>query len=45
MKNYETPAIIDEVIVLEDIIAVSNQGAGNSESGDSSSLEDLFPQI
>ena len=45
MKNYEKPTITDEVIVLEDIIAVSNLGQANSEDGDSSSLEELFPKL
>lgn len=43
MKNYEKPMIEEEKIVLEDIIAVSNQGQGNDSNTDSSSITDLFP--
>lgn len=39
MKNYERPEIKDIKVSLEDIIAVSNRGAG---SGDSGSITDLF---
>ena len=40
MKKYERPEIKDIKINLEDIIAVSNNGA--TSGGGSSSLSDLF---
>lgn len=40
MKNYVKPEIKDIKVKLEDIIAVSNQGA--TSNGGSSSLSDLF---
>ena len=45
VKNYTQPNIVDELIELEDIIALSNQGEGSVEGGDSSNIEYLVPGI
>ena len=44
MKTYEKPTIMEEQIIIEDIIAVSNKGQANDSNTDSSSLFDLFPK-
>lgn len=44
-KKYKKPNVTEEVVELEDIIALSNQGEGSVEGGDSSDIEDLFPGI
>ena len=44
MKNYEKPMIQEEEIILEDIMAVSNQGQANPDDTDSASIFDLFPK-
>lgn len=44
MRDYEKPKIREEIITLEDIIAVSNKGQDDESNTDSSSLFDLFPK-
>lgn len=44
MKNYEKPMIQEEEIILEDIMAVSQQDEANEDNIDKASIFDLFPK-
>lgn len=44
IKDYESPKIKEEIIILEDIIAISNLGQATEDNSDSASIFDLFPK-
>lgn len=42
MKEYEKPNIIEEIIEIEDIIAISNGGEGSLDDGKKIPASDLW---
>lgn len=42
MQQYEKPIIIDDVIEIEDIIAISNNGSTSIENGEKVPATDLW---
>lgn len=42
MREYNKPYIIEEEIEIADIIAISNGGSGNAESGEKVPASDLW---